>query len=55
MEFDGTFTLEDVSTEEVWLAFSDPVMVKNALPGCQFLVEVGDDDTGLQDRIRGLL
>ncbi|AXG11258.1 CoxG family protein [Haloplanus rubicundus] len=44
MEFDGTFGLEDVTTEEVWLALSDPIMVKNALPGCQFLVEVDDPD-----------
>jgi len=44
MEFDGTFGLEDVTTEEVWLALSDPVMVKNALPGCQFLVEIDDPD-----------
>jgi carbon monoxide dehydrogenase subunit G len=40
MEFSGTFTLEDAAVEEVWLAFSDPYMIKNALPGCQFLVEV---------------
>ena len=44
MEFDGTFSLSDVTTEEVWLALSDPVMVKNALPGCQFLVPVDDTD-----------
>lgn len=44
MEFDGTFGLEDVTTEEVWLALSDPIMIKNALPGCQFLVEVDDPD-----------
>lgn len=44
MEFDGTFTLDAVTTEEVWLAFSDPVMVKNALPGCQFLIEVSSDN-----------
>jgi hypothetical protein len=44
MEFEGTFTLEDVTTEQVWLAFSDPVMVKNALPGCLFLVEVDAED-----------
>jgi hypothetical protein len=44
MEFDGTFSLEDVTTEEVWLALSDPIMIKNALPGCQFLVEVDDPD-----------
>ena len=44
MEFDGTFGLDDVTTEEVWLALSDPVMIENALPGCQFLVEVDDPD-----------
>ena len=44
MEFDGTFGLEDVTTEEVWLALSDPIMIKNALPGCQYLVEVDDPD-----------
>ncbi len=32
MEFDGEFTLEGVTSEEVWLALSDPVMIKNALP-----------------------
>lgn len=40
MEFNGTFELEDATTEEVWLALSDPIMVKNALPGCQFLLEI---------------
>ncbi len=40
MEFNGTFELEDATAEEVWLALSDPIMVKNALPGCQFLLEV---------------
>lgn len=44
MDFDGTFELQDVTTEEAWLALSDPIMVKNALPGCQFLLEVEDTD-----------
>lgn len=44
MRFNGTFELEDVTTEEVWLALSDPIMVKHALPGCKFLLEVEDDD-----------
>jgi carbon monoxide dehydrogenase subunit G len=44
MEFNDTFTLEDVTMEEVWMALSDPEMIKEALPGCQFLVEVEDDD-----------
>jgi len=44
MEFNGRFELEDVTMEEVWLALSDPYMIKNALPGCQFLLEVEDDN-----------
>ena len=44
MEFSGTFTLEDVSSEEVWLALSDPVMIKQSLPGCRYLVHVDDPD-----------
>ena len=43
MEFSGSFELEDVTPEEVWLALSDPYMIKAALPGCEFLVEVDDD------------
>lgn len=43
MEFNGTFEIEDASPEEVWLALSDPVLIKHALPGCQFLVPVEDD------------
>jgi hypothetical protein len=44
VEFDGTFTIEDVSTEEVWLSLSDPYTIKQSLPGCQFLTEVDDPD-----------
>lgn len=44
MEFNGTFELEDVTTEEVWLALSDPVLIKQSLPGCEFLVRVEDED-----------
>lgn len=44
MEFQGTFTLEEVTPEEVWLALSDPVMIKNALPGCQFLLQVENEN-----------
>ena len=44
MNFDGTFELDDVTTEETWLALSDPVMVKNALPGCQFLLQIEDEN-----------
>jgi carbon monoxide dehydrogenase subunit G len=44
VEFDGTFTVEDVSSEEVWLSLSDPYMIKQSLPGCQFLSKVEDPD-----------
>jgi hypothetical protein len=44
MEFSGTFELEDTTTEEVWLALSDPVLIEQSLPGCQFLVRVDDTD-----------
>jgi carbon monoxide dehydrogenase subunit G len=44
MEFSGTFELEDATVDEVWLALSDPDLVWNALPGCQFLARVDDED-----------
>jgi carbon monoxide dehydrogenase subunit G len=56
MEFSGTFELEDTTTEEVWLALSDPVMIEHALPGCEFLVEVEDtnpDFDALRDEHEG--
>jgi carbon monoxide dehydrogenase subunit G len=52
VEFSGTFELEDTTTEEVWLALSDPVMIESALPGCQFLVEVGEDEDVDFDALR---
>lgn len=44
MEFNGTFEIEGVSAEEVWLALSDPELLKQTMPGCDFLVEVEDPD-----------
>ena len=44
MQFDGTFELDGTTREEVWLALSDPVLVRNALPGCEFLLEVDDEN-----------
>jgi hypothetical protein len=44
MEFSGTFELEGTTVEEVWLALSDPVLIEESLPGCQFLVRVEDTD-----------
>jgi hypothetical protein len=44
MNFSGTFELDDTTVEEVWLALSDPAMIRSSLPGCQFLYHVEDDD-----------
>lgn len=44
MEFDGTFSIDGVSAEEVWLSLSDPYMIKQSLPGCQFLTKIDDPD-----------
>lgn len=53
MEFQGTFTLDDVTTEEVWLALSDPVMIKKALPGCQFLLQVENENPDFEELAAG--
>jgi carbon monoxide dehydrogenase subunit G len=44
MEFSGTFELDDVTTDVVWLALSDPHLIWDTLPGCQFIARVEDDD-----------
>lgn len=49
MEFNGTFDLEGTTTEEVWLALSDPVLIREALPGCQFLTPVDDQDVDFDE------
>ncbi len=43
MEFSGTFELEDTTVDEVWLALSDPVLIADSLPGCEYLLEVDGD------------
>ena len=48
MEFSGQFDIDTVTVDEVWLALSDPVMVKQCLPGCAFLVQVGEDDADFE-------
>jgi len=56
MEFSGTFELENTTVDEVWLALSDPVLIEESLPGCQFLVEAEDTDVDfdkLQERTEG--
>jgi hypothetical protein len=49
MEFSGTFELEETTVEEVWLALSDPVLIEQSLPGCQFLVAVEDPDVDFDE------
>ena len=57
MQFSGTFELEDTTREEVWLALSDPVLIKNALPGCQFLTKTDEknpDFDALRETAEGM-
>lgn len=49
MEFSGTFELEKTTVDEVWLALSDPVLVEQSLPGCQFLERVDDTDADFDE------
>jgi uncharacterized protein len=49
MKFDGNFEITDVTVEEVWLALSDPHMIKECLPGCRFLVEVEVDNPNFDE------
>ncbi|WP_255197638.1 CoxG family protein [Halorarius litoreus] len=35
--------------EEVWLGLSDPVLIRNSLPGCQFLLEVDDESPDFEE------
>lgn len=42
MEFSGEFELTGVSPEEAWVVLSDPVAIRDAMPGCKFLTRVDD-------------
>ena len=44
MEFEGSFEIEGVTVDEVWLALSDPVLIKQSLDGCRFFVRVEEED-----------
>lgn len=44
MEFNDSFEIEDIQVDDVWAALSDPVTVRNSLPGCRCLVEVKDPE-----------
>jgi len=43
MDFNDSFEIESVERESVWQALSDPVTVRNALPGCKCLTRVEGD------------
>lgn len=44
MEFNGSFEIEGATVDEVWLALSDPVLIKQSLDGCQFLVRTEEEN-----------
>jgi len=43
MEFDGEFELADVPPEKAWVVLSDPIAVRDALKGCQYITPMDDD------------
>ena len=43
MEFDGEFELADVPPEKAWVVLSDPIAVRNALKGCNYITPMDDD------------
>lgn len=44
MEFSGEFELEGVSPEVAWLVLTDPIAIEGAIPGCEYLRHVEDED-----------
>jgi carbon monoxide dehydrogenase subunit G len=43
VKFDGEFELGDVPPDQAWVVLSDPVAVRDALKGCQFITPMDDD------------
>ncbi|WP_209019593.1 CoxG family protein [Halorussus marinus] len=43
MEFEGEFELEDVPPDKAWVVLSDPIAVRDALKGCQYITPMDDD------------
>jgi len=43
VKFDGEFDLEDVPPDQAWVVLSDPIAVRDALKGCQFITPMDDD------------
>lgn len=42
MEFSGDFELDGVQPEEAWMVLSDPIAVKQALRGCQYITRMDE-------------
>ena len=43
MEFNGEFELDGVAPEQAWVVLSDPIAVRNALKGCQYITPMDED------------
>ena len=43
MEFSGEFELDGVSPEDAWVTLSDPVAVRDALKGCQYITPMDEE------------
>ena len=43
MEFEGEFELDDVPPEKAWVVLSDPIAVRDALKGCNYITPMDDD------------
>lgn len=44
MEFRGQFELDGVPPEEAWVVLSDPVAVRDALDGCEYITRIDDKE-----------
>lgn len=43
MKFEGEFELESVPPAKAWVVLSDPIAVRNALKGCQYITPKNDE------------
>lgn len=54
MKLSGTFTLEETTIEETWLTLSDPLVIANALPGCEYFWQIEDKNINVKEQIKYL-
>ncbi|WP_435348481.1 CoxG family protein [Haloarchaeobius sp. HRN-SO-5] len=43
MDFSGVFELEGAEPDDVWVMLSDPIAIRNALPGCKYITPYTED------------